>query len=96
MKIRSIVDKHTKVFIYHFCEEEWCESISKYVINYFNTKYNENIKFLATKKTEDCDFLPCLKFFNNGLELSRTFCIDNCNFYKFLDNLYSTCEKIQN
>lgn len=96
MKISNIISKHTKVFVYHYCDEDWSEIINKYVINYFNSKYNENIKFIATKKPEDCDFLPCLKFFNNGIELNRSFCIDNEHFFKFLDNLYLTCEKIQN
>ena len=94
MKLDKIINKHNTVFVYFYCEEEWCQNISRYIFDFFNSKCNGNISFYSTTKENYSQYIPCLKLYSKGNIINETFCIDNCNFKKYLDSLYSTCETI--
>ena len=94
MKLEKIISKHNIIFVYFYCEEEWCKNINNYIFDFFNSKCNGNISFHFTRKENYCHFLPCLELYFKGKIINETFCIDNCNFKKYLNSLYTTSQKL--
>ena len=94
MKLDKIISKYNIVFVYFYCEEDWCLGINQYIFDFFNSKYDGNINFYATNKEKHCQYLPCLKLYHKTKMINETFCINNCNFKSFLNSLYTTCRNL--
>ena len=95
MKLETIKNKYNKLFVYYFCEEDWCQDTNKLVNNFFNNKYNENIKFYTTNNGSDCMCLPCLKLFYEGDLVSEVNCVNRTSFTKYLEQHYLNAEALK-
>ena len=92
MKFETIKNKYKKVFVYHFSEEDWCIETNTLINNFFNNKYNENIKFVTQKDNNTCSFVPCLSLYLGGELVSEVNCVNTNHFKEYLGQHYLNAE----